>query len=59
MKYKVEVVIPRLLSGEVKGKIKDYFVDGNFISRDLKVGEYFNLMGGAYRIIEIIDGDDE
>ncbi len=56
-KERVEVVIPRVLSGEVKGKIKDYFVDGNCISRDLKVGQYFTLMGGIYRIIEIIDGD--
>lgn len=57
MKYKVEVIFPRLLSGEVKGKIKDYFVDGNIISRDLKVGQYFTLMFGIYRIIKIIDGD--
>lgn len=57
MKYKVEVIIPRLLSGEVKGKIKDCFVDGNIIPRDLKVGEYFNLLGGVYKIIKIIDGD--
>lgn len=56
MKYKVEVIIPRLLSGEVKGKVKDFFV-GNLISRDLKVGQYFDLFGGVYKIIKIIDGD--
>lgn len=55
MQYIVEIITPRILSGEIKGKIKTCFVDGNFISRDLKVGQYFNVFGGVYKIIKIID----
>lgn len=54
MKYNVEVITPRILSGEFKGQVKNCFVDGNFVSRDLKVGQYFNVMGGVYRIRSVI-----
>lgn len=57
MKYRVKIIIPRILSGEIKGKIKEVYVDDVFISKNLKVGEYFNVMGGLYKITKILDVD--
>lgn len=54
MEYKMKVIYARALADEEDNQIKIMKADGTFLTEDLDVGDVVEILGGRYKVLEVI-----